>query len=466
MPLVFYNTLTRTKAEFVPLEPGKVRMYTCGPTVWDYAHIGNYRTFIFEDVLRRYLKYKDYQVTQVMNLTDIDDKIIAGVQREKVSLADFTSRYKKIFFEDLDSLKIQRAEIYPEAAAHIPEMVELVKKLLEKKHAYVIDGSIYFRISTFPEYGKLSNINLSELKAGARVAADEYEKEEVSDFALWKAWDEKDGDVFWETELGKGRPGWHIECSAMSMKYLGQHFDIHTGGVDNIFPHHENEIAQSRAATGEKFVNYWLHSAHLLVEGKKMAKSYGNFYTLRDLLNQGWNPTVIRYLLIGTHYRQQLNFTFEGLEASKNALQRLYDFMDGLKDVRRVSGKNPDVEKIVEQARIKFEESLDDDLNISGALAGVFDMVRDINKLLRENLVSKADTLTVLEFLCKIDAVLGVLKKPEARLEEKAEELIRKRDQARVEKNWQLADQIRKELDQMGIVLEDTAGGTKWKKKI
>ena len=441
-------------------------MYTCGPTVWDYAHIGNYRTFIFEDVLRRYLKYKDYQVTQVMNLTDIDDKIIAGVQREKVSLADFTSRYKKIFFEDLDSLKIQRAEIYPEATAHIPEMVELVKKLLEKKHAYVIDGSIYFRISTFPEYGKLSNINLSELKAGARVAADEYEKEEVSDFALWKAWDEKDGDVFWETELGKGRPGWHIECSAMSMKYLGQHFDIHTGGVDNIFPHHENEIAQSRAATGEKFVNYWLHSAHLLVEGKKMAKSYGNFYTLRDLLNQGWNPTVIRYLLIGTHYRQQLNFTFEGLEASKNALQRLYDFMDGLKDVQRVSGKNPDVEKIVEQARIKFEESLDDDLNISGALAGVFDMVRDINKLLRENLVSKADTLTVLEFLCKIDAVLGVLKKPEARLEEKAEELIRKRDQARVEKNWQLADQIRKELDQMGIVLEDTAGGTKWKKKI
>ena len=441
-------------------------MYTCGPTVWDYAHIGNYRTFIFEDVLRHYLKYKGYQVTQVMNLTDIDDKIIAGVQREKVSLADFTARYKKIFFEDLDSLKIQKAEIYPEATAHIPEMVELVKKLLEKKHAYVSDGSIYFKISTFPEYGRLSNMNLSELKTGARVAADEYEKEEVSDFALWKAWDEKDGEVFWQTELGKGRPGWHIECSAMSMKYLGPHFDIHTGGVDNIFPHHENEIAQSQAATGQKFVNYWLHSAHLLVEGKKMAKSFGNFYTLRDLLNQGWNPTVIRYLLIGTHYRQQLNFTFEGLEASKNALQRLYDFMDELKDVQRVSGKNPDVEKIVEQARIKFEESLDDDLNISGALAGLFDLVRDINKLLRENLVSKADALTVLEFLCKIDAVLGVLKKPEARLEEKAEELIRKRDQARSDKNWQLADQIRRQLSEMGIILEDTTSGTKWKKTI
>jgi cysteinyl-tRNA synthetase len=466
MGLVFHNTLTKKTEEFVPIEPGKVRMYTCGPTVYDYPHIGNYRTFIFEDVLHRYLNYKGFQVTQVMNLTDVDDRTIARAQEEKVSLDASTQRYKKAFFEDLEALRIQRAEVYPEATQHVPEMVEIIKKLLAKEHAYKSDGSIYFKISTFPEYGRLSNMNLAGLKAGARVAADDYEKEQVSDFALWKAWDEKDGEVFWETEIGKGRPGWHIECSAMSMKYLGQHFDIHTGGVDNIFPHHENEIAQSQAATGERFVNYWLHSAHLLVEGMKMAKRLGNFYTLRDLLEKRWNPVVIRYLLISTHYRQQLNFTFEGLEASKNALQRLYDFMDDLKDVQLVSGKNPEVGRIIEKARQGFEESLDDDLNISGALAAVFDLVRDINRLVRENRVSKEDAASVLEFMCRIDAVLGVLKKPEATLEDKAEELIKKRDQARAEKNWQMADQIRKELLEMGINLEDTASGTKWKKKI
>src|SRR4030066_1169153 len=325
MSLVFFNTLTRKKEEFVPLETGKVRVYTCGPTVYDYPHIGNYRTFLFEELLRRYLKYKGFQVTQVMNLTDIDDKIIIGSQKKGISLDEYTAPYKKIFFEDLNTLNAEASEFYPEATKHIKEMVKIIKKLLGKKHAYEIEGSIYFKISTFPEYGKLSKMNLEELKVGTRVKADEYEKEQVSDFALWKAWDEKDGDIFWETEIGKGRPGWHIECSAMSMKYLGPHFDIHTGGVDNIFPHHENEIAQSQPATEQKFVNYWLHSAHLLVEGRRMAKSFGNFYTLRDLLKQGWNPSVVRYLLIGTHYRQQLNFTLEGLEASKNGLQRLYD---------------------------------------------------------------------------------------------------------------------------------------------
>ena len=466
MGLVFHNSLTKRTEEFVPIEPGKVKMYTCGPTVYDYPHIGNYRTFIFEDLLRRYLMYKGFQVTQVMNLTDVDDRTIARAQQEKLSLDASTVRYKKAFFEDLEALRIQKAEVYPEATRHVPEMVEIIKKLLAKEHAYRSDGSIYFRISTFPEYGRLSNINLSELKAGARVAADDYEKEQVSDFALWKAWDEKDGEVFWETEIGKGRPGWHIECSAMSMKYLGQHFDIHTGGVDNIFPHHENEIAQSQAATGERFVNYWLHSAHLLVEGMKMAKRLGNFYTLRDLLEKGWNPVVIRYLLVSTHYRQQLNFTIEGLEASKNALQRLYDFMDELKDVRLISGKNPEVDRIVHKARQGFEESLDADLNISGALAAIFDLVREINRLVRENRVSKEDAISVLEFMCRIDAVLGVFKKPEATLEVKAEELIQKRDLARAEKNWQMADQIRKELLEMGVILEDTASGTKWKKKI
>ncbi|MCI0531225.1 MAG: cysteine--tRNA ligase [candidate division Zixibacteria bacterium] len=466
MSLLFYNTLTRNLEEFVPIEKGKVKLYTCGPTVWNYPHIGNYRTFIFEDLLRRYLKYKGFEVLQVMNLTDIDDKIIASVNKQKVSLDDFTAQYKKIFFEDLDTLNIQRAEVYPEATKHIDEMVKLIQQLLEKGHAYKSDGAIYFKISSFPDYGKLAKMNLAELKTGARVASDEYEKEEVSDFALWKGWDEKDGDVFWETELGKGRPGWHIECSAMSMKYLGPHFDIHTGGVDNIFPHHENEIAQSQGGTGEKFVNYWLHAAHLLVENKKMSKSLGNFYTLRDLLQKNWDQKAIRYLLLGTHYRQQLNFTFDGLEASKNALQRLYDFMDGLKDVKTVSGKNPEVEQIVKNTRQKFEEALDNDLNISAGLAAIFDMVRDINKLLRDNLLSNDDAMTVLELTCKLDSVLGVLKRPAISIDQTAEELIQKREKARQDKNWKMADQIRDQLAERGIVLEDTSGGTKWKKKV
>jgi cysteinyl-tRNA synthetase len=465
MGLVFFNTLTRQKEEFVPLEAGKVRMYTCGPTVYDYPHIGNYRTFLFEDLLRRYLKYKGFQVTQVMNLTDVDDRTIAGSQAEGISLDEFTTRYKKIFFEDLKTLNVEPAEVYPDATKHVKEMVEIIKKLLEKKYAYQMEGSIYFKISVFPEYGKLSKMNLEELKAGARIKADDYEKEQVSDFALWKAWDEKDGNVFWETEIGKGRPGWHIECSAMSMKYLGEHFDIHTGGVDNIFPHHENEIAQSQAATGKKFVNYWLHSEHLLVDHKKMAKRLGNFYTLRDILNQGWYPMAIRYLLLSTYYRQQLNFTFEGLEAAKNSLQRIYDFMDELKTITK-EGKNSDVEKLVSLAKEKFEAGLDDDLNVSVSLAAIFDLIYEVNILLRENKVSKTDAELILNQLDDFDRVLGYLKKPEESLNEIASELVEKREKARQNKDWKLADQLRKQLLEMGIILEDTASGTKWKKKI
>jgi len=290
MALRFFNTITRKKEEFVSIEPGKVGMYTCGPTVYDYAHIGNFRTYMFEDLLRRYLEYKGYEVTQVMNITDVDDKTIAGSRAKKVSLSEYTKKYIDAFFDDLDTLNIERADFYPEATTHIKEMVELVKKLLDKGFAYRSDGDIYFKLSSFKDYGKLSKMKLENLKIGARVGKDEYEKEEASDFALWKGWDEKDGDVFWETEIGKGRPGWHIECSAMSMKYLGEHFDIHTGGIDNMFPHHENEIAQSESATGKKFVNFWLHSLHLIVEGKKMSKSLGNIYTLRDILEKGYNP--------------------------------------------------------------------------------------------------------------------------------------------------------------------------------
>src|SRR4030065_1580791 len=323
--ICFFNTFTRQKEIFNPINPNEVRMYTCGPTVYDYAHIGNFRAFLFEDLLKRWLKHRGFKVTHVMNLTDVDDKTILGSKKQQIPLRQYTEFYAKAFFEDAKALNIEPADQYPRATEHIPEMTTLIKQLLCKGYAYKgEDDSIYYAISKFKEYGKLSKIRVQDLKKGVRVKTDEYAKEEAQDFALWKAWTAEDGDVFWETELGKGRPGWHIECSPMSMKYLGETFDIHFGGVDNIFLHHVNEIAQSQAATGKKFVNYWLHSAHLLVEGMKMAKRLGNFYTLRDLLNKGWNPVVIRYLLISTHYRQQLNFTIEGLEASKNAPQKLY----------------------------------------------------------------------------------------------------------------------------------------------
>ncbi len=465
MALRFFNTLTRRKEEFYTIHPGEVRMYTCGPTIYDFAHIGNFRAYVFGDILHRYLEYKGYKVTYVMNITDIDDKTIGGSQKEGISLGEYTKRYKEAFFEDVKSLNIHPADIYPEATAHIKDMEALVKNLLDKGHAYENEGSTYFRIATFPAYGKLSHMDMSGLKAGARVVSDEYEKEQVADFALWKGWEEKDGEVFWETEVGKGRPGWHIECSAMSMKYLGKHFDIHTGGVDLIFPHHENEIAQSEAATGERFVNFWLHNEFLMVEGKKMAKSFGNYYTLRDLLNKGYNPIAIRYLLMATHYRQQLNFTLDGLEAAKFALQRLYDFVDNLKLVKGEKG-NPEIEEILQKAKKDFEEALDDDLNTSEALGVAFTLVKDVNKLMEEKKISKSDASKVLEVLNGFDSNLGLLKREELILDEEVKALIEKRVKARDKKNFKLADQIRKELEGKGIVLEDTAEGTKWKRKM
>ncbi len=464
MSLKLFNTLTRQKEEFVPIEPGKAKMYTCGPTVYDYAHIGNFRAYVFADLLRRYLRYKGYQVKQIMNLTDVDDNTIRGSQKEKIPLNEYTKRYKEIFFQDFKSLNIELADIYPEATAHIPEMVNLVKKLLEKGLAYQLEGSTYFKISTFPSYGKLSKMKLEGLKAGARISRDQYEKEEVGDFALWKAWDEKDGEVFWETEIGKGRPGWHIECSAMSMKYLGNHFDIHTGGVDLIFPHHENEIAQSEGATGEKFVRYWLHNEHLLVESRRMAKSLGNYYTLRDLLEKGYNPMAIRYLLIATYYRQQLNFTFEGLDGARNALQRLYDFIDRLKDVKSQKS-HPEVAEILQEAQKGFEEAMDDDLNVSAALGKIFDLVKEINKFIDEGDFSSQDAEKTSALIDRFDSVLGILKREEITLDEKVVELIQKRNQARKDKKWEEADKIRKKIEVLGIILEDTSEGTKWKKR-
>lgn len=464
MALMFRNSLSRTKEEFQPIEPGKVRLYTCGPTVYDYAHIGNLRTFMFEDLLRRYLKYKGYEVTQVMNLTDIDDKIIKGANAQKKTLKEFTAPYIQAFFEDIDRVGIQRAERYPAATDHIPEMVEIVKELVAQGLAYNVDGNYYYKISAFPKYGRLANLDLSGLKAGARVASDEYEKESVSDFALWKAHDAVDGDVFWDTEIGKGRPGWHLECSAMSMKYLGKRFDIHTGGVDNLFPHHENEIAQSEGATGQQFVNYWMHAEHLIVEGKKMSKSLGNYFTLRDILAKGYSGTVVRYLLMSTHYRQQLNFTFDGLDGARGALERYNDFVANLEDFAGGSS-NGEAAGVLKAAGDGFEAMLDDDLNISGALGVVFDFIRDINRLKAEDHLSTAERDSALSLVRRFDAVLGLELKKQT-LESEVEALIARRQAARKSKDFALADRIREQLGEMGILLEDTPQGVKWKKQV
>lgn len=465
MALVFFNTFTRKKEAFYTIEPGTVKMYTCGPTVYDFAHIGNFRTFLFEDLLRRYLKYKGYQVIQVMNLTDVDDRTIAASKKEGISLSDFTARYKKAFFEDLKALNAEPAEYYPDATAHIPEMVKIIQKLLLDDYAYESGGSIYYKISAFPGYGTLPHFKPDELKAGARIAADSYEKEQVGDFALWKSWDADDGDVYWETPLGKGRPGWHIECSAMSMKYLGSKFDIHTGGVDNIFPHHENERAQSDAFVGHPVVSFWLHSEHLIVEGKKMSKSLGNFFTLRDLLARGCSPLSIRYLLLSAHYRMPLNFTFEGLAGAKNALERLYDFQRNVRDAK----EGPDSVEIghaIHKARENFEQNMDDDLNISGALGVLFDFVRDINRLMTSFGLSKNDKIKIGEFLCKTDSILGFLKEPTVSIDAEVERLIAQRNEARRQKDFARSDQLRAELEKIGVVLEDTPQGTKWKKRL
>ena len=465
--IYFFNTLTRKKEVFIPLETGKVKMYTCGPTVYDYAHIGNFRAFLFEDLLKRWLLYRGFKVTHVMNLTDIDDKTIKGSQTQQIPLKQYTDFYVKAFFEDIKALNIQPADVYPRATEHISEMVALIKTLMAKGFGYRgEDGSIYFAVCKFPDYGKLSKIKIADLKAGARVCQDEYTKEEAQDFALWKTWTPEDGDVFWETELGKGRPGWHIECSAMSMKYLGETFDIHCGGVDNMFPHHENEIAQSEAATGKKFVNYWLHNEHLQVEGKKMSKRFGNFYTLRDLLAKGYDPITIRYLLTSTHYRQQFNFTFEGLESAKSAIDRLKNFVRRLHETDGKDSKGK-VAAFTEKLETCFGGSMDEDLDIGTALASLFDFVREINSLLDANTVSKTEASDVGGLMMRIDEILGVIGKVEVEetLPADIDALVQKREEARKAKNWKEADAIRAQLKALGIVLEDTAQGVRWHKE-
>ena len=458
----FYNTFTGKKEEFVPIGKGRVGMYTCGPTVYDFAHIGNFRAYIFEDLLRRYLKLKGYRVRQVMNITDVDDKTINGANNEGVSLEEFTKKYTDAFFEDLKTLNIEPAEFYPRATEHIKDMVKLVRRLLEKGYAYKSDGSIYFRLSRFRDYGRLSKIDLSQMKSGLRVDLDEYGKEDLRDFALWKKVSKAD-EPFWDTALGKGRPGWHIECSAMSMKYLGENFDIHTGGEDNIFPHHENEIAQSEAATGKRFVNYWMHCRFLKVFGEKMAKSKGNYLTLRDLLAKGYDPRAIRYLLISTHYRMPLNFTLEGIEQAAATIDGLIDFLQRVRTYRRKAGHNEQLAKDVAKASADFERAMDDDLNISQALARAFELVKVVNVAMEEGYASRKNLRQVYDLFMRWDKLLGVLKWEPEVIPEEIEELIRKREEARRKEDYELADKIRQELRSAGVILEDTKDGVRWK---
>jgi cysteinyl-tRNA synthetase len=483
----FFNTLSGKKEPFVPIVPHEAKLYTCGPTVYDFAHIGNFRAYVFEDLLKRFLEFSDYRVTHIMNITDIDDKTIKGANDRGVSLQEYTEPYIKAFFEDLDRLGIARADKYPRATEHIEDMVAIIKGLIQEGYAYEREGSYYFSIAKFPAYGALSKINLAELKPGQRVEADEYEKESVHDFALWKA--KKEGEPFWETELGPGRPGWHIECSAMSIKYLGETFDLHCGGVDNIFPHHENEIAQSEAFTGKKFVNTWLHCHHLIRDGEKMAKSKGNTLTVRGALQQVNDPAALRFLLLSTHYRKQLNFTFEALRQAEAALERINEFAGAVRYGSFPAGQTQGVGKLIKDAEKKFLAGLGDDLNISLALTAVFDLVKKANTLIARGKIKRKDAEKLAAFMDSINGVLKVVdprKKYQVSLETKREEKIavseieirgevqppggpelpaeirqkvQAREKARAEKNYEIADEIRAELDALGFPLEDTKDG-------
>ncbi len=468
-PLKLYNTATRQKEVLTPLVDQHVKLYTCGPTVYHYVHIGNFRTFIFEDLLRRAIKFFGFTLTHVMNLTDVDDKTIKGAIANHISLDAFTKPYKEAFFQDLEILRIEKAEFYPAATEYVQEMIEMIQVLLDKKVAYRGgDGSIYFSIQQFPNYGCLSHLKLDELKTGAsdRVAADEYEKDSASDFVLWKSYDaERDGEIFWESPFGPGRPGWHLECSCMAIQLLGETIDIHVGGIDNMFPHHENEIAQSEAFSGKPFSKIWMHAEHLVVDGKKMSKSLKNFYTLRDLLEKGFTGVQIRYLLLQTHYKTQLNFTFQGLEAAKNSLQRLNDFIQRLNEIQQ-ERKGEKAEVLTQEMLKQFTLALADDLNISSALAALFDFVREINGLCDEEQMSQVEAQMIITTLKEINSVLGVLdfQNLQEEIPQELQEAFEQRLQARKDKNWQLSDQLRDFIYQQGYFIEDTPHGARLKK--
>ena len=467
----FYNTLGRNMQDFQPIEEKVAKMYTCGPTVYNYAHIGNFRAYLFEDLLRRSLEYHGYKVTQVMNLTDVDDKTIRDSRAAGLKLQDFTRKYKDAFFEDLRTLRIEPAEHYPEATTHIPEMIEMIRILFEKGFAYKSeDGSVYFSIAKFKDYGKLAKIDMEQQRSGVRINNDEYDKDSVADFALWKAWSESDGDVKWDSPWGPGRPGWHLECSAMSMKYLGRTFDIHTGGIDNMFPHHEDEIAQSEAANSCKFVNYWLHCEHLTIDKKKMSKSLGNFYTLRDLLNKGYSGKEVRWALIGTHYRSKLNFNLGLCDQARSTLKKFADFFGRLKALPQGTAGKEEAAGLAADADKKFADAIGDDLNIAEALSAVFTLERAVNTALASNSSQSEAGGVILEQFRRFDRVLAVFD-VDAAASEEAEDvpagimaLAQKRIEARKAKDFKTADEIRDSLKAQGWVIIDTPQGMKVKK--
>ena len=472
-----HNTLSGKVEPLVPLKAGEIHMYTCGPTVYDFAHIGNFRTFIFQDILRRFLRLRGYQLTHVMNLTDVDDRIIANAAAAKVGIREYTEKYVQAFFDDCRTLSVESPEYWIRATDNIDSMVALIQELQQKTYTYESEGSIYYRIAKFKDYGKLSKIDLSGIQAGARVDNDRYEKESARDFALWKA--PKPGEHSWETAIGTGRPGWHIECSAMAMKYLGETIDIHTGGIDLAFPHHENEIAQSEAATGKPFVHYWMHAEHLLVEGEKMSKSLGNFYTLRDLFAKGYKPSALRFALASVPYRRQLNFTFDGLQQATSSVERLRNFAARLKNEKFAPGQQGEMGQRIAKAVDDFDAGLSDDLNTARALAAVFDFVREANIAMDKGQFPQAQVKAAQEFLAMFDRVFAVLEDNDAEKlkalgfateasadDAEIQKLVAERESARKRRDFPTADRIRKELAGRGIILEDTKDGSvRWKRK-
>ena len=466
MALRFHNTLSQQSEEFRPASGNTVRMYTCGPTVYDFAHIGNFRTFVFVDLLRKWLRASGFELDHVMNVTDVDDKIIRNATAQHKSLEEYTAIYTKAFLEDCETLRLELPEHLVPATAHIDDMARAIERLSAGGHTYQSDGSVYFRIGTFPGYGKLSHNDFSGNIAGARVDVDEYEKTDARDFALWKA--PKEGEKYWDTPIGPGRPGWHIECSVMAIKYLGETLDIHAGGIDLVFPHHENEIAQSESLTGKPFSRFWLHAEFLMVEGQKMSKSLGNYFTLRDLLAKGYQPEAIRYLLASVPYRKQLNFTFEGLKSAATAIDRLRNFKLRLETDKYPEGNSEPMAARTAKAEQAFRESLDDDLNTAEALAAVYEYIRDANSAMDAGEFRAGDAAAALKFLGLFDDIFQVLQPTKAGteiLDSEVESLIAERAAAKKAKNFARADQIREQLVEQGIILEDTKSGVRWKRK-
>jgi len=506
MALRFHNTLSGRVEDFQPLEDKRVRMYTCGPTVYDLPHIGNYRTFVFQDVLRRFLKYRGFEVFQVMNLTDVDDRTIANSLAAGKTLRDYTEPYVQGFEIDRQLLNLEKPEVLTRATDHIDDMVKLIQKLLANGHAYSSDGAVYYRVHSFKDYGKLSKLDFTGLRDGARVDSDKYDKDNARDFVLWKAW--KDGEPYWETPLGRGRPGWHIECSVMAMRYLGETLDIHSGGSDLIFPHHENEIAQSEAATGKPFVRYWLHAEHLIVNGEKMSKSVGNFYTLRDLIANGHRPSAVRYLLASVPFRKPLNFTMDGLVQAQKSLERLRNFQDRLTRENFPPGEDEALRAKAESELKAMEEALDDNLNTAEALAAIFNLVLEGNTAMDQGRFRAGNRDAFLDALARWDGIFAVLADDDYEKLEKfglvkgieassevstapprrdslavpvggasgpvirtilsdaeIERRVALREEARRRRDFARADEIRRELEEAGVILEDTKAGTRWKRK-